>query len=258
MTVITISRQLGSHGKEIATKVAEALDLRLVDADTIHRAAQRAGVPQMALAELRHEGEHGLATQVLKALRTMPSLQNPYPTSLQSSDIQDSTPPAADAVSPSPAEGSEPAYPIRPSLTLPFTGLFSPTVPPISASLEEYVRMVGLVIRGLAREGNVLIIGRGGQVLLKNYPTALHVQIVAPLNYRIEVVMAREGMNKRAAQNRVRASDRARFDYVRRYHDVDWLDSSLYHLVVNTGRVPVATAVDLIVAAKRAMLDPEE
>jgi cytidylate kinase len=260
MTVITISRQLGSHGEEIATAVAEALGLRLIDADTIHRAARRAGVPQMALAELRHEGEHGLATQVLKALRTMPILQNPYPVSPQAPAPEESKRTAPDTVpSLAPSGGeAEPGYSSLPGLALPFTGLFSPTAPPISASLEEYVRMVGLVIRGLAREGNVLIIGRGGQVLLRDHPRALHVQIVAPLTCRVKVVMGREGLNKRAAQNRVRASDRARFDYVRRYHDADWLDPSLYHLVINTGRVPVTTAVDLIIAAKRALLDPQD
>jgi cytidylate kinase len=258
MTVITISRQLGSHGEEIATQVAEALDLRLVDAETIHRAAHRAGVPQMALAELQHEGERGLANQVLKALRTMPTLQPPYSSSLQPPGARESASVGGAAPSPPSTAQTEAGYTARPSLSLPFTGLFSPTVPPISASLEEYVRMVGLVIRGLAREGNVLIIGRGGQALLRSYPRALHVQVVAPLKTRIRVVMAREGLNERTAQNRVRASDRARFDYVRRYHDVDWLDSSLYHLVINTGWVPVATAVDLIIAANRALSDPQD
>jgi cytidylate kinase len=254
MTVITISRQLGSDGEEIATKVAETLGLRLIDAETIHRAAQSAGVPQMALAELRSEGEHGLANQVLKALRAMPSLQNPYAVPLQSAAFEDREQAAPEGTAPSSSPGgeTESAYPGLAGLTLPFTGLFSPTVPPISASLEEYVRMVGLVIRGLAREGNVLIIGRGGQILLKNHPDALHVQTVAPLAYRVKLIMAREKLNKRAAQNRLRASDRARFDYVRRYHDADWLDSSLYHLVINTGRVPVATATELIIAAARA------
>jgi len=227
MTIITLSRQLGSYGEEVAAQVAQTLRLRLIDAETIHQASQRAGVPQMALAELEHEKEHSLADRVLTALRTMPSL--------------------------SPTGETGGAYPDLAGLTIPFAGLFSPTVPPISASLEGYVRMVGLVIRGLAREGNVLIVGRGGQVLLRKQPNALHVQIVAPLAHRIETVMTGEGLNKRAAQNRVRASDRARFDYVRRYHDADWLDPTLYHLVINTGRVPVATAVDLIIAAQRAM-----
>jgi cytidylate kinase len=234
MTVITISRQLGSHGEEIATRVAQILGLRLIDMATINQAAQKAGVPRTALAELESEGQEGWANQVLKALRTMPSL-----------------PSAARFPAPSAGE-AEALQPGVAALTMPFTGLFSPTVPPMSASLEGYVRMVGLVIRGLAREGNVLILGRGGQVLLKNYPNALHIQTVSPLSIRTEVIMARHGLDKREAQHRVRASDHARSDYLRRYHGVHWLDPTLYHLVINTGRVPVATAVDLIIATQQA------
>jgi cytidylate kinase len=234
MTVITISRQLGSHGEEIAAGVAQALDLRLIDAGTINRAAHKAGVPQVALAELEHEGERGLASQMLKALRTMPST---VPLGVL------------------PGDEDEMAYIEQSGRTIPFGGLFSPLVPPISASLESYVRMVGLVIRGLAHEGNVLIVGRGGQMLLRKHPRAMHVQIVAPLAHRTMVVMERQGLDRRGAQNRVRASDRARFDYLRRYHDADWLDPTLYHLVINSARVSVATAVDLIVATQRAVED---
>jgi cytidylate kinase len=112
--------------------------------------------------------------------------------------------------------------------------------------------MVGLVIRGSAREGNVLVVGRGGQALLRKHSGALHVQIVAPLAERIRIVADREGLEWRAAQSRVRASDRARTDYVRRYHGVDRLDSTLYHIVINTSKVAVDTAVALIVMAQQA------
>jgi cytidylate kinase len=227
MGVVTLSRQLGSHGELVAARVAQALGLRLVGASTIHQAAQRAGVPQVALAELEGEGERGLTAQVLKALSAMPSLSPMAEPAATSSDLS--------------------------SVTLPFAGLFSPTVPPLSASLEGYVHMVNLVIRGLAQEGNVLIMGRGSQVVLRKHPTALHVQIVAPFADRVEVVMVSHGLGKREAQHRVRASDRARFDYVRRYHGVDWLDPTLYHLIINTGRVPVDTAVDWIIAAQKAI-----
>ncbi len=240
MPVITLSRQLGSHGEEIAAKVARELDLRLIDAATIHRAAQKAGVPEVALAELEHEGERGLADRMLNALRAMPSLQR------------------ASAFSAPPAGEPNMSYSEPSSLSFPFTGLFSLTVPPISASLESYVRMVGLVIRGSAREGNVLIVGRGGQALLRKHPGTLHVQIVAPLDDRIRALADREGLAWRAAQSRVRASDRARSDYVRRYHGVDRSDSTLYHLVINTGRVSVDTAVALIVVAQQANVQPPE
>lgn len=240
MTVITLSRQLGSHGEEIAALVAQALDLRIIDAETINQAAQKAGVPRVALDELEHEGQRGLANQVLKALRTMPTFSSAAPFRAQAA-----------------AEEGE-AYRETSAMTIPFSGLFSPTVPPISASLESYVRMVGLVIRGLAAEGNVLILGRGGQVLLKRHPGVFHLQTVAPRAYRCNVVMKRYGLSQREAQGRVRASDRARFDYLRRYHGVDWLDSTLYHFVINSERVPVAAAVDLTVAAQQAIEPPVE
>src|SRR4030043_494138 len=116
MTVITLSRQLGSHGREVADEVARALNLRLIDAETINRAAQQAGVPERALAEMEHEGHQNLASRVLNALRTMPAL--------------------------SPGGEMSPAQAEAPSLTLPFVGLFSPTVSPLSASVEGYVRLV--------------------------------------------------------------------------------------------------------------------
>jgi cytidylate kinase len=230
MTVITLSRQLGSHGREVADEVARVLNLRLIDAETINRAAQQAGVPQRALAELEHEGGQSLASRVLKALRTMPAL--------------------------SPGGEVSSAQAEAPSVTLPFVGLFSPTVSPLSASLESDVRVVGLVVQGLAKEGNVLVVGRGSQVLLKKHPGAFHVQIVAPMPDRVKTVMVRYKLDKKAAESRVRASDRGRADYLRRYHGVDWLDPTLYHLTINTGRIPVAAAVDLIVQASQAMMVP--
>ena len=232
MTVITISRQLGSLGGDIAASVAQELGLRLIDAETINRAAARAGVPRIALAELENEGERSLASRVLNAMRAMPLLPSTGSRSTTSGDAGSSR---------------------TSTTTFPFGGLFSPTVPPISSSLEGYVRMVGLVIRGLAHEGNVLIVGRGGQILLKHYPGALHVQTVAPFAKRVEVVMSRYGLSERDAQQRLRASDRARFDYLRRYHDVDWLDATLYHLVLNTASLPAPATVKLIVAAQQAV-----
>ena len=232
MTVITVSRQLGSLGGDIAASVAHELGLRLIDAETINQAAERAGVPRIALAELETEGERGLAGRVLHAMRAMPLLPSGSSRLATSGDV---------------------ASPRTSTTTFPFGGLFSPTVPPISSSLEGYVRMVGLVIRGLAHEGNVLILGRGGQMLLRNYPGALHVQTVAPFDKRVEVVMSRYGLGGRDAQQRVRASDRARFDYLRRYHDVDWLQPTLYHLVLNTASLPAESVVSLIVAAQKAV-----
>lgn len=240
MTVVTFSRQLGSRGEEIAKAVAQGLSLRLIDAATINQAAQQAGVPEVALAELEHEGARDLANQMLKALRTMPGLP---------------------IVAPAGAAGMDQAGPAGSDVSgwlVPFAGLFSPAARPISASMDRYIRTVGMVIRGLAHQGNVLIVGRGGQILLRNHPNAVHILVVAPVRFRVDRVMASHSLNKRVAQARVRTSDRARSDYLRRYHDVAWLDPDLYDLVVNTGRVSVDTAVELIIAVHRAHQTPAE
>ena len=90
-------------------------------------------------------------------------------------------------------------------------------------------------------------------VELKDHPAALHVQIIAPFWHRVKTVVEREGLERRAAVSRVRTSDRARVDYLRRYHNVHWLDPQLYDLVINTAKVPVEVAVELIVEASRAL-----
>lgn len=52
MNVITISRQLGSLGDEVAEEIAKRLGFRVVCRELINQAAQRAGAPEMALAAI--------------------------------------------------------------------------------------------------------------------------------------------------------------------------------------------------------------
>ncbi|HEY9087748.1 MAG TPA: cytidylate kinase-like family protein [Anaerolineaceae bacterium] len=60
MTVVTISRQLGSLGFEVANAAAERLQFRLVQRELINEAARRAGVPDLALATIDELGLLGL------------------------------------------------------------------------------------------------------------------------------------------------------------------------------------------------------
>jgi cytidylate kinase len=60
MSVITLSRQVGSGGDSVAVAVAERLHLRLIGRDIINQAARQAGVPQVALAEIDELGLLGL------------------------------------------------------------------------------------------------------------------------------------------------------------------------------------------------------
>jgi cytidylate kinase len=121
---------------------------------------------------------------------------------------------------------------------------------------EEWcVRMVRTTIQAAYEQGNVVIVGRGGQAILQDKPGVLHVRLHAPLDARITRVRYHEttGMapefQQRAAQEIVRERDRATAEYLRRFHDIDWTDPHLYHLVLDTTKWGVESAARLIVQA---------
>ena len=56
MATVTISRQMGSRGSQIARQAAELLGYRLLWREVINQAALNAGAPEMALAEIDELG----------------------------------------------------------------------------------------------------------------------------------------------------------------------------------------------------------
>lgn len=131
--------------------------------------------------------------------------------------------------------------------TNPLEGSSSPAAPSFGVTLKDYVDMVEMVIRNLAQEGNVVIVGRGGQVLRRDMPRASQVPVVAPFQRLAFALVEREGIEERDASARLRASDRARMNHLRRYHSVDWLDASLHDVAVNTFKASSPVAAELIV-----------
>lgn len=60
MTVVTISRQLGSLGCEVAQAIADRLEFRVVYREIINEAARRAGMPDLALHTIDELGLLGM------------------------------------------------------------------------------------------------------------------------------------------------------------------------------------------------------
>jgi cytidylate kinase len=120
----------------------------------------------------------------------------------------------------------------------------------VSASRQAcraYCRAVEQVMMEWADKGNVVIVGRAGQVILRAQPGVLHVRVVAPLDIRAERVATAHGISLESARAQVEASDKFRRHYLKRFYRVSWDDPELYDLVVNTGRVTPATAAEMIV-----------
>ncbi len=118
-------------------------------------------------------------------------------------------------------------------------------------TLDE-ARSINLVrdtILGAYEEGNVVIIGRGGQAILREKPGVLHVRIVAPMGARALRVKEREDIPMEQASALVAEKDAAAEAYLRRFFEIDWDTPTLYHLFINTGRWTIDAAAEIIVNA---------
>ncbi|MGC9349283.1 MAG: AAA family ATPase [Anaerolineae bacterium] len=226
--VITVSRQLGSQGSYMATEVARRLDYRYLDREILQRAAEIAGYPdeQMVRALAEREQTSGFLQTILNSLNTMP----PVP--------------------------SVPSATLREGYA--YADIVSSMVSEEVIAQQEreraatgYADLVREVIQSYAETGDVVIAGRGGQVILRNRRNALHIRVFAPLETRIRTLITRQQIGSDEAETRIRKSDRQRARYLQRLHDVDWDDPNLYHLVINSGEVPVPMGASIIVEAAR-------
>ena len=103
-----------------------------------------------------------------------------------------------------------------------------------------------------AAEQGVVILGRNGALILGDIPTALHVQLDAPVKLRIARAAREEGIDEAQATRRQRTEDRVRAEMSERYYHWNPMDLDRYHLVLNTGLLDLDAAVEVIVAAERA------
>jgi cytidylate kinase len=126
---------------------------------------------------------------------------------------------------------------------------------PSAKEWRAYQSQVERIIRELADEGNVIIMGRGGQIVLRDRPDVLHVRVVASFETRVKWLQQEKNMSEESAQACLARSDKARTRYVRRSYHVDVNDPVLYHLVINTGLLGLPQAANLIEQTFRQAYD---
>jgi cytidylate kinase len=203
MTVITISRELGSAGDEIADLVCRELGYARVDKQMLSHIAEEAGVDvQAVLAK-----EQSVTRQAKMISSDMTSLYAKDPTAFGKKAAMDDT---------------------------------------------TYARIVRETMEKFAREGNAIIIGRGGQMILRDWPTALHVHLYAPPEVRVRRLMERLNIPELEARRRIERSDEQKRQYIRHVHqNASWKDLKYYHLAISTDHIPPPVAAQMIVLAAR-------
>src|SRR5438094_4440433 len=122
----------------------------------------------------------------------------------------------------------------------------------IKKDRKVYDEMMRSAIAELAAAHNVVVLGSGAQFLFARLAASLHVQIVAPLPYRIARVMRLAQVDRPAAEKIIEERDQSKETLIRTLYGKDWRDPAHYDLVLNIDHFSNEVAVEIIVRAAQA------
>ena len=111
---------------------------------------------------------------------------------------------------------------------------------------ELLIHRISETVLREAAAGNVIIVGRGANMITAKLPHMLHVRLVGSLERRLERLQRFEGLGRKEAQDRIRHEDAGRERYMKKYFDRSIDDPLLYHLVINTDSVSFDEATRMI------------
>ncbi len=214
MPVITVSKEYGSGGLEIAKELAKVLNIDYFDKQIVEQVAEHARVSPEDVRDFEEERHISLRAYLSKVIDI----------DFLKQEVE---------VAPGPESG----YDAREKVPFNFG-----TQGWIDSDI--YKEMIVRVISSLGQRQHVLIVGRGGQCILKDNPNTIHVRITSRFEDRVRRIMGQNpSLSEKQAEKLVRDMDRKSHDYIKYYFKEDWADPLLYHVVINTSQVNFEIAV---------------
>lgn len=207
MAVITVSRQFGSGGDEIIDRVCQLTGYRRFDKHLIAQAAVEAKLSEQEIIDFSDEAFTGKGFLDRLLGRSRPVGQvRVWKKHMDGTSYSEEMP----------------------------------------VSEENALSMVKAAIQAAYHQGDWIIVGRGGQVLLKEFPDVLHLRIEAPLEDRIQRVKVQYKLERRPAQDLIEVKDAASALYLKTFYNTDWADRYLYQVIFNTGILDLRLAAQFI------------
>ena len=227
MPVVTMTGSIASGAREIGRAAASLLEIDYVDQQLLVAAARRLGVPVDVMAD-RDERCSSFGERLSGILRGF----------LERS-----------------AAGGDPltgAGGLELLLGRTYADMAEERGEP-AVSDSVYMKTMTAIIRELGDRGDIVVLGRGSQMILHDLPGALHVLTVAPEELRIERLAAREGISMEEAERRLQDNDRAHAPFYRKFWKVEVSDPSLYDITLETSRLSYEAGAELVAAAARSV-----
>ena len=192
--LLTISREYGSGGREIAQSILERLEIPVFDRKLIDMTADQCGYSTKYI----QENEERMTNSFLFNLSVAGSFSS---------------------------YGEAEALP------------------------QDYVFLTqSKIITKLANENrSAVFVGRCADYILRDHPSLFSVFITADLDFRVKRAIEHYGDDPDKAYTIVSRHDKHRRRHYNYYTGMDWGSRSNYHLILNTGKLGIASVTDILV-----------
>ena len=97
---------------------------------------------------------------------------------------------------------------------------------------QKVKKTIGEVIKSFAEQGHVIIVGRGGVSITRDFPNSLHIKLQAPLEWRINNVSKNYMISLTEARKKIEAIVSQR-KMIREFFEGGKIDNNAYDVIFN-------------------------
>ena len=112
---------------------------------------------------------------------------------------------------------------------------------------KNYFEAVKKLVEDVYQAGNAIILGWGGQCLLRGRPGVLNVRLRKDEEEKIKTVMSKYKLSRKAAKHHIAREESDSKSWIKHYFKEDWNDVRLYDLIIDMGKTSVEKAVEMII-----------
>jgi len=110
----------------------------------------------------------------------------------------------------------------------------------------KYFELLNLIIPKIAKDGNAVIVGRGGQYILHNFDDTYHLLLIAEEKDRIKFIEDNYRVSSTRAVQMIKRMAKRRANLYSFFGKKDYDDPKLYDLVLNMSLLSIDKAEELI------------
>ena len=234
MYTITLGGMSGGGARDIGPLVAQKLKADYVDRIFLSNVAKDVG----ATVEALHQREEKLPTRSEKWIHVIQRL-------LERSAVTGSA--------------GDPYF--GPGITALLTEEYEDIPQPTITRGHEveddvYIEAIESAMKEMAADGDVVFIGRGGHVILKDMPNVLRVGVVASFEDRVKTLMSRETIDRDNAMVTLEQRDQARKHFFKKYFELDEPDNpNLFHFTINSSEISTNYAAEMVIQNLNSFAD---